>query len=86
MFRQDRTILAGIPIATLQAWQADLQMAVHNMALGKNPQTLSYTQGDGSKSVSFNITSATAANALLQLVNRALGYPPARRPIRPYFR
>jgi hypothetical protein len=83
---QNLTVLAGVPRAQLLIWQGQLQQAAINTALAKNPQTLSYTQGDGSKSVSYNITSIAAAINMLMLVNRLLGFGAGRRPMRPYFR
>jgi hypothetical protein len=86
-FDQSRTVLAGVPIATLQAWQPLLQAALFNSAGGTRPITLSYGQGDGSvKTVTYNLTTFAEINGLLMLVNRLLGNPPARRPMRPYFR
>jgi hypothetical protein len=86
-FDQNRTILAGIPQATLLTWQAQLQAAVINVALGANPLSLSYSQGDGSsKSITHNIVNQMQAQNLLQLVNRCLGLPAARRPMRPIYR
>lgn len=82
---QDHTIFAGVPRAQLVIWQGLLQQAAINTALAKNPQTLSYTQGDGAKSVSYNITSQTAAINTLMLVNAILGYGNSRRPMRPYY-
>jgi hypothetical protein len=86
-FDQNRTVLAGVPRATLTAWQAQLQAAVLNVALGSNPLSLSYSQGDGSsKTITHNIVNQMQAQFLLQLVNRCLGLPPARRPMRPFYR
>jgi hypothetical protein len=82
---QSRTVLAGIPLATLQLWQPRLQAALLNTALGQNPVSLSYAQGDGSKSITYNITSFAQARSLLDLVNRLLGNPPSRRAMRPIF-
>jgi hypothetical protein len=84
-FDQNRTLLAGIPRATLLLWRPQLQQAMLNIALGSQPLSLSYTQGDGSKSITHNIVSVAQAQNLLQLVNRCLGLPAVRRPMRPYF-
>jgi hypothetical protein len=85
-FDQNRTVLAGIPRATLLTWQPQLQAAIFNLALGTQPLELSYMQGDGRKSVTHNVTNPTQAKDLLALVNRCLGYPPSRVPLMPYFR
>jgi hypothetical protein len=85
-FDQNRTILAGIPRATLLLWQPQLQAALLAGALGTRPLSLSYTQGDGAKNVAYNVTTFAEIAGLLMLVNRILGYPSARRPMRPYFR
>jgi hypothetical protein len=82
---QNRTVLAGIPRAALLLWQPQLQAAMLSGALGTRPLSLSYTQGDGAKNVSYNVTTFAEISGLLMLVNRILGYPSARRPMRPYF-
>jgi hypothetical protein len=87
-----QTWLAGVPLATLQTWQSQLQQAALNVALGANPISLSYAQGDGSRSVTRNITSMAQVVTTLQLVNAAIaklggeGNIRQRMPIRPYFR
>jgi hypothetical protein len=87
LFDQNRTILAGIPRATLLLWQPQLQAAMFNAAIGANPLSLSYSQGDGgAKSITHNIFSQTQAKGMLELVNRCLGYPPVRRPMTPFYR
>jgi hypothetical protein len=85
-FNQDQTVLAGIPAATLQLWQQQLQQALLNVAIGAKPITLSYAQADGRKEVSYNVTGMMQIRGLLDLVNRCLGYPPSRVPMVPYFR
>jgi len=84
-FDQSRTLLAGIPRATLLLWQGQLQTAMLNHALGGQPLELSYMQGDGRKHVSYNVMNPAQANNLLMLVNRALGLPRQRYAMRPYF-
>jgi gpW protein len=82
-----QTPLVGVPTATLQLWLAQAQAALQNFMIGGNPISLSYTQGDGSRSVTRNITSAAALQNWIGLLNMALGNTPrVRRPIRPYFR
>ena len=86
-FDQNRTILAGVPRATLVIWQGQLQQAMINLALGANPLSLSYSQGDGgAKSITHNIVSPVQAKGMLELVNRCLGLPPTRRPMTPFYR
>lgn len=84
-FDQNRTLLAGIPRATLLTWQGQLQTAMFNSALGGQPLELSYMQGDGRKHVSYNVMNPAQAKDLLMLVNRALGMPRQRYAMRPYF-
>ncbi|HEY4040584.1 MAG TPA: hypothetical protein VGM32_01935 [Rhodopila sp.] len=85
-FDQNRTILAGIPRATLLTWQTQLQTALINFSAGSNPVELSFMQGDGRKAVTHNVTTQQGIIYVLSLVNRCLGLPPSRVPMRPYFR
>jgi hypothetical protein len=86
LFNQDATVLAGIPQATLQLWQQQLQQALINVAIGGKPISLSYAQADGRKEVTYNVTGMMQIRGLLDLVNRCLGYPPSRVPMVPWFR
>ena len=84
-FDQSRTILAGVPRATLLIWQGQLLAAMISGASGTQPVSLEYYQGDGRKSVTHRMTSAAEVTGLLMLVNRCLGNPTARRPMRVFF-
>jgi hypothetical protein len=86
-FDQSQTWLVGIPQATLQAWLTQCQTAMFNQSIGANPITLSYTQGDGSKSVTRNITNVSQLQTTIMLLASALGLVRrARRPAIPFFR
>jgi hypothetical protein len=52
-----RNIYYGIPRETLQAWLTEAQGVLHKLTIGGQPQVVSYSQGDGSKGVTY-----TAAN------------------------
>jgi hypothetical protein len=86
-FNVNQTWLVGIPQTTLQTWLTQCQTAMFNQSIGANPITLSYAQGDGSKSVTRNITNVSQLQNTIALLAMALGLTHrARRPIRPLFR
>jgi len=85
-FDVNQSVLSGVPVATLQLWLQQAQQAYANYMIGGNPINLSYTQGDGTKSVTRNMTSPGQLQNWIMLLQRALGINHgARRPIRPLF-
>jgi phage host-nuclease inhibitor protein Gam len=84
------SILDGIDVATLQTRLAALQQAYFDLTSGGKTQTAAYTQGDGSKSVTYtaaNIGDLTQAIITLQTqIDRLQGVCINRRaPLRPVF-
>lgn len=84
------SILDGINVATLQTRLAALQQAYFDLTEGGKTQTAAYTQGDGSKSVTYtaaNIGDLTQAILVLQTqIDRLQGVCINRRaPLRPVF-
>jgi len=84
------SILDGIDVATLQTRLAALQQAYLDLTEGGKTQTAAYTQGDGSKSVTYtaaNIGDLTQAILALQTqIDRLTGVCVNRRaPLRPVF-
>ena len=87
MFDPSQSVLAGIPAATLQTMLASAQAALADLYSGAKVVTVSYTQGDGAKSVSFTQASIGSLTNWIMLLNTALGTSRnPRRPMRPYFR
>ena len=78
-----RGLFAGMDTAVLQAQLAAAQLALIELQSGKSNVSLSYTQGDGAKSVSRKVGSVAECTALIQQLQRALGLVPhPRRSIR----
>ena len=86
VFRVDQTWLAGMTQPQLAELLASLITARSQIGSGGKVVSASYTQGNGSKSVSFNITSRAQLEQDISMVQRALGMPGMnRRPLRPVF-
>ncbi len=83
VFDVNQTWLAGMSQAQLLTLYGQMQAAQAQLMMGGKPVTVSYAQGDGSKSVTYNMTSAGQLQNALTLVQRALGLPGmSRRPMR----
>lgn len=77
--------LIGVPDETLKAWLAACQQAIQDLTSGGKVQTAAYTQGDGSKSVTYTQADLVALRSRAQMLAQALGLVARRRPLRPYF-
>ena len=77
--------LVGVPSATLSQWLSDAQQAYHDLQTGVKGETYSYTQGDGSKAVTYTRADLTQLNRYIQDLATALDLMPRRRAIRPIF-
>ena len=77
--------LIGVPDATLQSWLTACQQAIQDLTTGGKVQTAAYTQGDGSKSVTYTAADLNALRMRAQMLGQALGLVRHRRPMRPYF-
>lgn len=73
---------AGMPVEHLRAALASAQAALIDLQTGKSYSSLSYTQGDGAKSVTKRVTSVAEVTALIAQLQRALGIGGHRRMIR----
>ena len=83
-FNVSQTWLAGMTQPQLAQLYASLIAAKQQMLGGSKVVNASYTQGDGNKSVTYQMTSLAAVDGALMLVMRALGLGgPSRRPMRP---
>jgi hypothetical protein len=77
---------AGMPVEQLRAALASAQAALIDLQTGKAFSSLSYTQGDGSKSVTRRVSSVAEVTALIAQLQRALGIGGRRRMIGFVFR
>ena len=78
-------LLTGVDPATLQQWLGQAQAAYAALMTGARVATASYSQGDGSKSVSYTPAQATMLAGWIMQLQRQLGIGGRRRPLRPYF-
>jgi len=76
------SLFDGMTRDQLAAALASAQLALIDLQSGKAFSSLSYTQGDGSKSVSRRVTSIGDATALILQLQAALGIGRRRRAIR----
>lgn len=80
------SILDGLDVATLQARLTEMQLAYLDLTSGAKAQTVSYSQADGGRSVSYtmaNLADLTAAILTVQTqIDQLQGgtAPPRRRP------
>lgn len=75
-------ILAGMERVQLQAMLTQAQAALIELQMGKKGVSFSYTQGDGTRSVSYQPTSIADVSALIMQIQRALGIGGRRRRVR----
>ncbi|WP_066651764.1 MULTISPECIES: gpW family head-tail joining protein [Sphingomonas] len=67
------SIFAGMSPDQLQAALTAAQAALIELQSGKAMASLSYTQGDGAKSVTRRVTTVAEATALIMQLQQALG-------------
>lgn len=82
--------LDGIALSDLQAQLGAMQTAYMQIMSGAKTVTVSYTQGDGAKSVTYQAASATNVLAMIMSLQSAIAKASGqcikiRRPMRPYF-
>lgn len=83
MFDPSTSDLAGVAPATLQLWLGQAQQALHELSIGAKAVTVSYAQGEGSKSVTFTPASVPQLRAHIAALMAQLGMTTrARRPVR----
>ena len=76
----------GMDETTLTNALAAAQKALIELQLGQKAVQLSYTQGDGSRSATYQVTSRLDLENLINQIRAALGQPVQRRgPLKPYF-
>ena len=83
MINPQTSDLTGIPPATLQQWLLDSQTAMHDLVTGTKPVTVTYTQGDGQRSVTYKPADMAALRGYIQELKAQLGITCGRRALRP---
>nr|WP_256344819.1 gpW family protein [Pseudomonas gingeri] len=68
----------------MQQWLAESQQALHDLSVGGKGESYSYTQGDGTKSVTYTRANLGDLQAHINALLYALGMK-RRRAIRPVF-
>lgn len=83
MFRIRPNNLTGVPVVTLNQWLLDAQQALHDLCTGAKGESYSYTQSDGSKSITYTRADIGQLQAYINLLQYSLGIRRryARRPI-----
>lgn len=85
-FRSDRSILAGRSTEQLQTDLTAAQDAYIALQSGKRAVSLSYSQGDGSKAVTYTQANVADLVQLIKLLQAQLGIVcDPRRPIKVVF-
>ena len=86
MFDPARTILAGMDTAGLQARLTALQAVYLDLSGGASVASASYTQGDGSKTVTYRALDLANLTQAIRLLQAQLGIVCSpRRPMRVRF-
>ena len=86
-FNPATSILAGLSTQVLQANLTAAQTALHQLMTGQKIVTASYSQGEGSQTVSYRQTDAATLTAYIRLLQAQLGIAgTSRRPVRFNFR
>ena len=86
MFDPSTSLLAGRSTTALQADLDAAQQAYIDLSTGAKGESYSYTQGDGSKSVTFTRANIAQLVALIRTLQMQLGIiTHGRRPIYPQF-
>lgn len=76
------SLLAGLSTAQLTQALADAQQAYLDLSTGQKGESFTYTQGDGSKSVTFTRANLAQLTSLIRQLQFQLGIiSRARRPI-----
>ncbi|QCE34152.1 phage head-tail adapter protein [Acetobacteraceae bacterium] len=85
-YNPNQSIFAGMSKDDLKNALSKAQKAYIDLSTGKKVVSISYSQGDGGRSVSYTQTNIQQLQALIQQLQRQLGIPGARRAaLRPVF-
>ncbi|MBF0892192.1 phage head-tail adapter protein [Gluconobacter sp. LMG 1744] len=83
--RPPQTSMSGLTTAQLQANLASAQQAYNDLMIGGKPVAVSYSQVNGSRSVTYTAANKTDLLQYIQLLQKQLGIS-RRRPVRFVFR
>lgn len=87
MYNTQTSILAGMSTAALQTALANAQQAYLDLSTGAKGVSFSYTQGDGTKTVTYSPAEIHNLTALIKQLQVQLGMiSRPRRPVRFNFR
>lgn len=76
-------LFGGLDDTVLRAQLTAAQLALIELQTGRSNVSMSYSQGDGAKSITRKVGSVAECTALIQQLQRALGMcAGGRRPIR----
>lgn len=64
----DLSILDGVPLVQLQAWLASAQQALADLNTGSKPVTVTYAQGDGTRSVTYSRANMNTLTSWIQQI------------------
>lgn len=84
MFVPSTNNFTGVPRETLLQWLGTAQQALNDLNTGAKGESYSYTQGDGSKSVTYTRANLGQLQAYISELQYALGIR-RRRAIRAIF-
>ncbi|QBL93134.1 hypothetical protein KSAC_08930 [Komagataeibacter saccharivorans] len=85
-YNPNTSTLAGMTTAQLQAALASAQAALVQLQTGGKVVSVSYAQGDGSRSVSYTQASLPNLTQFIMQIQQQLGVPGVRRrALRPIF-
>lgn len=85
MTQLNQTILAGVDRTTLQQWLTMAQSAYNSLMTGRREVTVTYTQGDGQKSVTYAKADMAMLTQYIMQLQIQLGIKRGRRAITPFF-
>ena len=63
--------LLGVPVATVQIWLGLAQQALQDLMTGAKPSTVTYAQGDGSRSVTYTRANMADLRAWIMQLQQA---------------
>lgn len=79
---QTTSLLDGMTPAELRAALATAQKALIDLTVGAKPVSVAYTQGNGSRAVTYAKADIPQINALIASIQAQLGISSGRRPMR----
>lgn len=81
VFDPAASLLAGVDDATVRLWLSKAQTALMELSTGNKIASASYSQGDGSQSVTYTQADMARLQAFITLCQSQLGIA-RRRPVR----